>query len=107
MPYKCEKIRLPKELKRSYKLTEQDKQDIVYIRANSSLGYRKIAELFGVSRSRIRQICNPEVELRMKKIRMENGKDGRYYHKERHREYIKNTRHYKNELFKAGIIKEE
>lgn len=38
MPYKCEKIKMPNGLKRSYKLTEQDKEDIRYIRANSSLG---------------------------------------------------------------------
>lgn len=107
MPYKCEKIKMPNELKRSYKLTEQDKEDIKYIRANSSLGYRKIAALFGVSKRRIQQICNPEVELRNKKRLKELQKDGRYYKKDRHREYMKSHRHYKHGLYKSGFLKEE
>lgn len=107
MPYKCEKIKMPNELKRSYKLTEQDKEDIKYIRANSSLGYRKIAALFGVSKRRIQQICSPELYERMKKRNRELRKDGRYYKKERHREYMKSHRHYKNGLYKAGFLKEE
>ena len=106
MPYKSEQksVLIPRELKRCVKLSEQDKIEIVEIRRKTGLSYDKIAKQFGVSKTRVMQICNPEIEARQKKQYRERQKDGRYYNKEKHNKYVRMYRRYKHLLYQTGKL---
>ena len=103
MPYKSEKIRLPKEYDRRVKLSDEQKKEI---REEYSLGktsHNKLALKYKVSKSLIGVIVNEK--------RMENMKNYIKIHwkehqqkGEEHNEAIKRTRRYKHELYKKGLI---
>ena len=106
MPFKSEQkgLIIPKHLNKNVKLSEEDKKQIVEIRKNTGLSYQKIGNQFGVSKKRIIQICNPEIEKREKEQMKERQKDGRYYNKEKHKIYMKNHRRYKQELYNNNLL---
>lgn len=106
MPYKSEQknLLIPRELKRSVKLSEQDKIEIVEIRKKTGLSYNKIAKQFDVSKTRVMQICNPEMEARHIKQYKERQKDGRYYDRTKHSEYVRKHRRYKKLLYQTGKL---
>lgn len=109
MPYKSEQkhLLIPRELKRSVKLSEQDKIDIVEIRNKTGLSYNKIAKQFNVSKTRVMQICNPEMEARHKKQHKERQKDGRYYNRLKHNKSVRIYRRYKNLLYQTGKLSDD
>ena len=49
---------------RRRKLTDDDRAEVLRIRQETGAGYRTIARQFGVSRSLVRLICDPEVAKR-------------------------------------------
>lgn len=101
MPYKSEKIIIEHtKHDRRIKLTEEQRQEIRENKAG--LSQRKLAKLYGVSRRLISFIVNPDSYERNKELR----KDKDYYDKEKHREYVKSHRRYKQDLFVKGDIKE-
>ena len=102
MPYKSEKIKIEHtKHDRRIKLTDAEKQEI---RENClNLSQRKLAEMYGVSRRLIQFILFPEKLEENKQRRKERG--NKYYDKDKHREYIKEHRRYKQELFVKKIIK--
>ncbi len=108
MPYKSDQkgLLIPRELKRSTKLSEEDKLEILNVRRYGT-SYQKIAYLFGVSKKRIMQICKPEIEERDKKRFKEQQKEGRFYDKEKHRNYMKKHRKYKHTLMDEGLLKDK
>lgn len=103
MPYLSTKIKLPNELKRSYKLTEEDKLEIRRIRRDEGLSYQKIANAFNVSKKRVLQICNPDIAERdresLKRWMKEVG-----ITRERRNQYMRTHRAYKQKLYKEGLI---
>lgn len=105
MPYKSERkgLVIPREYKRNIKLSEEDKRAIVDARRFGT-SYQKIADQFGVSKKRVIQICNPEIEERDRKRLKECRKERRFYDKEKHRNYIKNHRKYKYALMNNGLL---
>ena len=100
MPYKCDTLKLiipkVKGKDRRYKLTEQEKDEI---RENmEGLSNRKLGIKYKVDRKVIKYVKDPifyEQMLSEAKIRRA---DHRYYDKEKHREAIKNTRHYRHKI---------
>lgn len=96
MPYKIEKVKLPRELDRRVKLTDQERDEI---KENIDwLSQRKLAQKYKVSRRLISFIQDPSKLERVRDQYKERRKDWRYYNKEKHREYIKGTRKYKHSL---------
>ena len=53
------------------------------------------------------QICNPEIEERDKKRFKEQQKEGRFYDKEKHRNYMKKHRKYKHTLMVKGLLEDK
>jgi len=102
MPYKCEKIRLGEEYDRRIKLTQEQKAEIIAKYKTGEFSQRELAEEYGVSRSLIGLITNPERMDKVKQRMKEHWRD--YSFKEKRRVAMKNTRRYKYSLYKEGKI---
>ena len=103
MPYKSEKIKLPPTKDRRRKLTDEQKEEIRLIYAEGKVGTRPLAKQFGVSRSLIQIIVNPDIAERKKQRIKEHWRDYRPS-KEEWAETMKEHRHYKQDLFLKGEI---
>lgn len=102
MPYKIEKITLPKELDRRVKLTEQQRDEI---KTNINwLSINKLSQEYKVSRRLIQFILYPERLEVCRNAFAKRRKDGRYYDKEKHKEAIKNTRRYKHGIWYEKLL---
>jgi hypothetical protein len=100
MPYKFEydKIRLPEGKDRRVKIAPEKHQEIKELYATGTISYRKIGEMYEVSKSLIIHIVNPDIAERKKKQYLERRKDGRYYQKEKHTKAIREHRRYKQDV---------
>jgi hypothetical protein len=100
MPYKFEynKIRLPKEKDRRVKIPIEKHQEIKDLYATGTISYRKIGEMYDVSKSLIIQIVNPDIAEKKRKQFLERRKDGRYYDKEKQTISIREHRRYKQNV---------
>ena len=106
MPYKSEKLKLPPEKDRRRKLTDDQKEEIRKIYATGVCGMRPLAKQFGVSRTTIQIIVNPERAEAIKQRTKEHWRDYRPS-KEEWAEIVKEHRHYKHELYVKGELKDE
>lgn len=106
MPYKSEKIKLPKELDRRVKLTDEQREKIKDLYGTGYYSLNGLAKQFGVSKKTILLIVNEESNAKAKQYRKEHWKEFQGT-KEEHREAIKKTRHYKQSLMLEGKLKEE
>ena len=106
MPYKFEKIPINnhKHDKR-VKLTDEDREKIREEYATGTISQRGLAEKYKVSRRLIQFILNPSKHEEAKKKFAERQKDGRYYDKEKQREYMRKHREHKKDLYNKGILK--
>ena len=103
-PYaKAQTIPLTEKTDRRRVLTEKQKQEIREIYAKGELGTRRIAALFGCSRSLVVLIVNPE---RAAKVKARFKAHWRDYRNARGQAYytraIRNWRNYKYALYKAA-----
>lgn len=107
MPYKFESMPInnPKHDRR-VKLTDEDRVKIVEEYKTELISQRKLAEKYRVSRRLISFIINPEKYEQSKKQFAERQKDGRYYDREKHREYMRRHRQHKKKLYQEGLLKE-
>lgn len=105
MPYKFEKtpINNPKYDKR-VKLTDEDRENIRKEYTTGLISQRQLAEKYGVSKRLIQFVLSPEKAKEAKQQFLERQKDGRYYNKEKHKEYMKNYRNHKKELYQNGLL---
>lgn len=103
MPYKSEKLKLPPAKDRRRKLTDEQKEEIRLIYAEGKVGTRPLAKQFGVSRSLIQIIVNPDIAERKKQYVKDHWRDYRPS-KEAWAETMKEHRHYKQELYLKGEI---
>jgi hypothetical protein len=104
MPYKCEKLHIPKDKDRRVKLNDEQKQAIQDMYPEFS--QRELARKFKVSRRLITFILNPQKlkdNLEARKLR---GGSAQYYSKDTQKAYMKTHRHYKHKLYKAGLLQE-
>ena len=99
MPYKSEKlVKLAGTSKdRRRKLTEKQRDEIAALKGTMS--QRECAKKFNVSRRTIQFIWDPDKHDRNLQCRQERGGSMKYYTKEKQREYMKNHRHYKQEIY--------
>lgn len=105
MPFKSEKILIENtSFDRRVKLTDNDKELIRKIRKEENLSQRELARKFNVSRRLIQYILDPEKLEENKRLREERGGSKQYYNKEKHREYMKDHRRYKQDLYTKGEI---
>lgn len=106
MPYKSEKLKLPPEKDRRRKLTDDQKEQIRKIYETGVCGTRPLAKQFGVSRSLIQVIVNPDIAEKKKQRIKEHWRDYRPS-KEEWAKTIKEHRHYKQELYLKGELKND
>lgn len=104
MPYKSEKIKLDPSQDRRRKLTEEQKEEIRRIYKSGVCGTRPLAKQFGVSRSLIQIIVNPNIAEKRKNRMKEHWRDYRPT-KEEWAATIREHRHYKQELYLKGKLK--
>ena len=105
MPFKSGKILIEKtSFDRRVKLTDEDKELIRKISKEENLSQRELARKFNVSRRLIQYVLDPEKLTENKRIREERGGSKQYYDKEKHREYMKDHRRYKQDLYIKGEI---
>jgi hypothetical protein len=105
MPYLSSKIKIEKtEFDRRVKLTEDDKKLIIWLSEEEKLSQRKLAAQFNVSRRLIQFVLDPEKLAKNNEKRAERGGSKQYYDKEKHREYMKDHRHHKQDLKLKGLI---
>ena len=105
MPYKSEKIKLSETQDRRRKLTDEQKEEIKRIYETGVCGMRLLAKQFGVSRTTIQIIVNPERAASIKQRVKDHWKD--YQNQKQLTEATRNTRRYKQELYLKGELKEE
>lgn len=108
MPYKFEKIAInnPKLDKRC-KLTADDKKSIVKDYETGLISISGLARKYNVSKRTIQFTLFPERKEKAKKQFAERQRDGRYYDKDKHREYMKAHRNHKKELYEKGLLNDE
>jgi hypothetical protein len=98
MPYKTERLSIKSDfLEKRTKLLPCQKEMIVYWH-DRGLSQRKLAAMFSVSRRLIQFVLDPEKLKQNKQARLERGGSMQYYNREKHNEYQKKHRKYKNEI---------
>ena len=108
MPRKSDTIPINNELlDRRVKLTQDDKNLIVWLREEEQISYQKLANRFGVSKRSIIFICRPELKAKDLENRKKRGGSKIYYNREKHTTQIREHRNYKKELNEKGLLKNE
>lgn len=103
MPYKSEKMKLTPTQDRRRKLTDEQKEEIKKIYAEGKCGTRPLAKQFGVSKSTIQIIVNPNIAANRQQYRKEHWRDYRPS-KEEWAKTMREHRHYKQELYLKGEL---
>ena len=108
MPYKSEKIKIDhtKNDKR-IRLTDEQKEQIKQEYNSSLISQRALANKYKVDRKTIYNILHHDKYLQQLERNKEEKHSAKYYNKEKHKEYIKKHRRYKQNLYVNGIIKQE
>ena len=107
MPYKFEKekkVLAKPELDKRRKLTDDDKEDIRNEYKTGLISINGLARKYNVSKRTIQFTLFPERLERNNELFKERQKDGRYYDKEKHREYMKRYRQRKKKLDDLGLL---
>jgi len=99
MPYQHIKSRIPRELDRRVKITNNHKAYILGEYFLTEKSQRQISRETGISRRMISFILFPERLKKASEQYKERRKDGRYYKKEKHTQQMKSYRRYKQKLF--------
>lgn len=106
VPSKLDKVPIdnPKHDKR-VKLSNEDRDNIREEYVCGNISQNGLAKKYGVSKRLIQFVLYPEKQEVARKQFLERQKDGRYYNKDKHREYMKQHREHKKELYNKGLIK--
>ena len=108
MPRKSDSIPINnKTLDKRVKVSDDTKELIQWLHEEEKVSMRKLAIQFSVDRKTIANIIYPE---RYQKQLQENKKNKvhlKYYDKEKHREYMKEHRDHKKELYNQKLIGNE
>lgn len=105
MPYKSEKIIIAhtKHDKR-IKLTNEQRELIRKEYATGLATHRSLAEKYKVDKKTIYNILNAEKYLQQLERYKQEQHSKKYYEKQKHRNYIKTHRQYKQKLYVEKII---
>lgn len=105
MPYKSQNLKIAgTSHDRRRRLTDKQKDEINALKGSISVS--RCAKLYEVSKRTIQFLWYPERLERNKQLRQERGGFRQYYDKIKHREYIKEHRRYKHELYKKQELNE-
>ena len=106
MPFKSEKIKIEfTEKDKRIKLTDEQRKKIKEDYATGLISHRGLAEKYKVSHKTIYNILHEDKYQEQLERYKEEKHSKQYYDKEKHKDYIKNHRRYKQELFVKGEIK--
>lgn len=109
MPYKFEtnKLKIPKELDKRVRLTEEEREQIIQL--GGKISQRKLAKKYKVSRRLIQFVLYPEkYEKSKQQTKINRLLNNNYYEKERNTKYMKKHRTHKQTLMKQRkLIKNE
>lgn len=104
MPYKSSSIKLSETQDRRRKLTDEQREAIKKKYAEGKCGTRPLAKEYGVSRATIQIIVNPTIKQRHHEYSAKNWRKYRPS-KEEWAETIREHRHYKQDLYLKGELK--
>ena len=108
MPYKSERIPLPRELDRRVRLSEEQKDEIRHKYETGLYSQRQLAKEYNVSRRLIVFVVHPDRYERAKEQSAQRHREGRYdTSKEEHARIIREHRRYKQGLYTTGKLKDE
>lgn len=100
MPYKCEKLHIPRHLDRRVKLSLEDREDIRLLYETGLLSIRGLAVAWQVSKRLIQFTLFPE--------RLEAAKRNRdwrrYYTRRQRAAAMRNHRRHKHQLYREGKL---
>lgn len=105
MPYKSEKLKLQGLQDRRKRLTDEQRIEIKKLYETGLYSLNDLAKKFNVSKKTILLIVNENSAKKSKAYRKEHWREWQST-KEEHREAIKKTRRYKQELMLKGELKE-
>lgn len=97
-------VPIPTVCDRRVKLTQEQKDAIRDIRANSNTSLRELSRMFGVDKRMIGFICDPTKLEENKARRAERGGSMLYYTTEKNTETVRKCRKYKKQLVDDGKI---
>lgn len=104
MPYKSEKLKLPPELDRRRKLSDEQKDEIRHKYSTGAYSLNGLAKEYSVSKKTILLIVNPESKRKNDQRIKEHWKE--YVpSKAEHNAIAREHRSYKQKLYKEGEIK--
>lgn len=107
MPRKSDNIPINNQkLDKRVKLLPSDKEIIKREYETGLYSINGLSKKWNVSKRTIQFILFPERLEKVKQQYKERRKDGRYYDKDKHTEYVREHRNYKNELYKQNKIGE-
>ena len=104
MPFKHIEKKIPTKLKRSAKLTQEDKDEMKKMYEMGGWSYATLGVEFGVSKSMAIYAVNPERQKKNYALRVARGGSKQYYDKTKHTEAMKKHRKYKQELYLEGKL---
>ena len=105
MPSKLDKIAINNEkLDKRVKLTVADKEQIVQEYKSGSISINALARKYKVSKRLIQFTLFPERKELAKQRLAEKQKEGAYYNKDKHKEYMKKHRDHKKDLYEKGLL---
>lgn len=105
MPSKIDKIPIDNQKHdKRVKLSDGDREGIREEYACGNISQNGLAKKYGVSKRLIQFVLNPDKQEIARKQFLERQKDGRYYNKDKHREYMKEHRGHKKELYIKGLL---
>ena len=108
MPYKHTGKLIPNKLKRSAKLTAEQKEEIQHrYLIVGGVSQRNLAEEYGVSRRLIQFCIYPEKLAANYARRVERGGSKMYYNKDKHTVSTRKHRRYKQELYLDKKLEEK
>lgn len=106
MPYKNQtlKLQIPREIDKRVKLSLDQKEEIRKL--YGKISQRKLAKMFGVSRSLVIFYGCPEKHLENLKRRAERGGSKIYYDRQKQVKAAKKIRVRRQELYLNGLLRE-
>lgn len=106
MPLKSEKIKLPPELDRRRKLTEEQRDEIKHKYSTGFYSLNQLAKEYSVSKKTVLLIVNPESKRKNDQRIKDHWKD--YIpNKEEHNAIMREHRRYKQKLYIEGKISDK
>lgn len=105
VPSKLDKVAINNEkLDKRVKLTVADKEQIVQEYETGSISINALARKYKVSKRLIQFTLFPERKELAKQRLAEKQKEGAYYSKDKHKEYMKKHREHKKDLHNKGLL---